>query len=144
VTDLKILGLLTECRERMGISREVIPIQTDKVKATTLFGFVRPKLLLPMGIEKMLSLRDLTYIFYHELAHIKQKDILINLIAGLLQAVHWFNPVIWYGFFRMRQDREVASDALALSYIHPGEYKEYGRVIIDLLENFSRPPEFPA
>jgi len=34
-----------------------------------------------------------------------------------VQIAHWFNPVIWFAFCRMRADRELACDALALSLV---------------------------
>ncbi len=53
-----------------------------------------------------------------------------------LQIVHWFNPLVWVAFHRMRVDRELACDALALSYAQESENQPYGRTIIKLLEGF--------
>jgi hypothetical protein len=53
-----------------------------------------------------------------------------------LQILHWFNPLVWLAFHRMRVDRELACDALALSYAKEEENQPYGRTIIKLLEGF--------
>ena len=53
-----------------------------------------------------------------------------------LQVLHWFNPLVWLAFHRMRVDRELACDALALSYAKEEENQPYGRTIIKLLEGF--------
>jgi Tol biopolymer transport system component len=63
---------------------------------------------------------------------------------SLLQVLHWFNPLVWVAFYRMQSDRELACDALVLSYTHSGESKEYGRTIVSLLERFSRPQRLPS
>ena len=144
VKDEGVLQLFEESKERLGIKKRIPLVQTDIVNTTTLYGFIQPRLLLPSNINEKLSLDELRFIFYHELSHIKQKDIAINFASGVLQIFHWFNPVLWYGFFRIRQDREVACDALALSFLHPKEYKKYGKVIIDLIESYSSPVQLPG
>ena len=55
-----------------------------------------------------------------------------------------FNPVVWFGFARMRADRELACDALAISSAHEEEAKDYGRTIIKLLETLLRPSALPG
>ena len=144
ISDQGILKLFDDCKGKMGISKDVPLIETDRVKTTTLFGFSQPRLLLPPNITKKLTMDELRYIFFHELAHIKQKDIIINWVVGLAQIIHWFNPMIWYAFYRMRQDREVACDALALSYLYHEDYKKYGQVIIKLLEGFAKQTQVPG
>lgn len=54
-----------------------------------------------------------------------------------LLALHWFNPILWYAYYRMRADQEIACDALVLSRIRPGESGAYGHAMIKLLEDVS-------
>ena len=144
ISDQRILRLFDKCKSEMGLSRNIPLIEIASVNTTTLFGFIKPKLLLPLDITKKLTPEELRYIFFHELAHIKQKDIMINWWVALAQIIHWFNPIIWYAFYGMRQDREVACDALALSYLNPEDYKKYGQVIIRLLERFAEQKQVPG
>jgi hypothetical protein len=118
-------------------------IATDRVKSPALFGFVRPRLL-PTGIIETQSPDQLRHIFLHELSHLKRHDILLGWVTSLLLVVHWFNPLLWYAFYRMRQDRELACDASALSVMGTGESREYGRTIVRLLESFSRNRPLPV
>ena len=76
---------------------------------------------------------NIRHIFIHELSHYKRKDILSNWLAVAAQIVHWFNPLIWYSFARMREDCELACDADTLSSLMPEEYLSYGLSIISLL-----------
>jgi bla regulator protein blaR1 len=47
----------------------------------------------------------------HELAHHRGHDLLANFVAQPLFALHWFNPLGWYGWSAMRRDQEAACDA---------------------------------
>ena len=144
LTDQKILDLLEDCKAEMGIRNILGIVTTDKVKSAALFGFIRPRLLLPAGMVETLTLKELRYVFMHELGHLRRRDIYVGWLMSLLQILHWFNPLVWLAFYRMQSDRELACDALVLSYTRSGESKEYGRTIVSLLERFSRPQRLPS
>ncbi|MCH7557923.1 MAG: PD40 domain-containing protein [Planctomycetes bacterium] len=144
LTDQKILDLLEDCKAEMGIRIILGVVATDKVKSPALFGFIRPRLLLPAGMLETLSPKELRHVFLHELAHLKRHDIYIGWLMSLLQVLHWFNPLIWLAFYRLRADRELACDALVLARTQSGESKDYGRTIVSLLERFSRSQRLPA
>ena len=144
LTDQKILDLLEDCKFEMGIRTILGVLITDKVTSPALFGFVRPRLLLPAGMIDALSREELRYVFLHELAHLRRHDIYIGWFTSLLQILHWFNPLVWLAFYRMQTDRELACDALVLTCTRSGESKEYGRTIVNLLERFSRPQRLPS
>ncbi len=144
LTDQKILDLLEDCKAEMSIRNILGIVTTDKVRSAALFGFVRPRLLLPAGMVENLSRQELRYVFLHELGHLRRRDIYVGWLMSLLQVLHWFNPLVWLAFYRMQSDRELACDALVLSYARSGESKEYGRTIVSLLERFSRPQRLPS
>jgi len=144
LTDQKILDLLEDCKAEMGIRIILGVVITDKVKSPALFGFIRPRLLLPKGMLDTLSREELRYVFLHELAHLKRHDIYIGWLISLLQVLHWFNPLIWLAFYRVRTDRELACDALVLARTQSGQRKDYGRTIVSLLERFSQPRRLPS
>lgn len=143
VTDQRLLDLLESCKEAMGMRCWLMVIETPDAKSPALFGFVRPKLLIPAGAIEDLGPERLRHVFLHELAHLKRGDILSNWLATLLLAAHWFNPLLWYAFGRMRADQELACDHLALSCIR-GDARAYGRTIVHLLEEFAKPARLPG
>jgi bla regulator protein BlaR1 len=142
--DPGVCGLLQECRARMGIRREVRLIETDKVSSPSLLGFVRPRLLLPKGMTDEVDFEDLRHIFLHELAHLKHHDIIVGYVVSLLQILHWFNPLLWFAFCRMRADRELACDELVLSTRDVAQPQRYGQTIIGLVERFNQKRYLPA
>lgn len=143
-TDQKTLDLLEDCKGEMGIRTIVGLVITDKVRSPALFGFVRPRLLLPKQMIEALSQQELRYVFLHELGHLKRFDIYQGWLMSLLQVLHWFNLLVWVAFYRMRSDRELACDALVLSRTESREPQAYGRTIVDLLDRFSRAQRLPG
>jgi beta-lactamase regulating signal transducer with metallopeptidase domain len=134
--DAEVMNLLEDCKQAMGLRVPVTLVETAAVGSPSLFGFVRPRLLLPVGLTRSFSQEELRFVFLHELSHIKRHDILTGWLMTALQILHWFNPLVWLAFHRMRVDRELACDALALSYAKEEENQPYGRTIIKLLEGF--------
>ena len=144
ITDQKILELLEDCKMEMGVQTILGVVVSDRIKIPALFGFIRPRLLLPQGMLETYGLEELRYVFIHELAHLKQRDIYLGWLMALLQIVHWFNPLMWFAFRRMRADRELACDGLAISMMDTDEPPRYGRTIVNLLENFSQVRYLPS
>lgn len=144
VVDASLLELLEDVKETMRLNAPVLLIETAAVQSPALFGFVRPRLLFPPGMLRQFSREELRHVFLHELAHVKRNDVLAGWIVLTLQIVHWFNPLVWLAFYRLRIDRELACDALALSYARAGENEFYGLTIVKLLESFGRPSWAPA
>ncbi|MDP4093211.1 MAG: M56 family metallopeptidase [Bacillota bacterium] len=133
----KTIRLLNECSFTLKIRSNIPVILTSMVNSPSLSGFIKPKLLLPYDILEKSSTTDLKYIIMHELAHLKRKDTAVNWLIIFIKILYWFNPVIWYGFYKMHQDCEVACDAMVLSRIKPEEHNIYGYTIINLLRNMS-------
>ncbi len=53
-------------------------------------------------------------VLLHELAHVRQRDGLINLVAQLACCLHWINPLAWIAASRLREERELAADDAVL------------------------------
>lgn len=134
-----ILRNFDKCKSMMNVHIKIPIIYDRSLKTPSLFGLIRPKLLIPSEIINNLSEEEKRYVFLHELAHFKRKDILINWIMMLVQILHWFNPIVWYAFYKMHEDCEIACDAYVLSRLKPVEYKKYGETIINLINTISKP-----
>ena len=144
LTDAAVLNLVEDCKQEMVVRTPLTLVETSAVSSPSLYGFIRPRLLLPAGMTQRFSPAELRHVFLHELGHVKRGDIPMNWLTTALLTLHWFNPLVWYAFSRMRVDRELACDALALSYAEEMENQSYGQTIIKLLEGFSRPAIAPG
>ena len=145
VTDPDVLGLLEETKRLFGITTPIRVLITPHTRGPALFGLIHKRLLLPVGLIDQFHTAELRHILAHECAHLKRRDVAVNWIVSVLQAIHWFNPVLWFAFARMRTDRESACDALAIR-LSLGEdgARDYGRTIIRLLERAARPGFVPG
>ena len=139
-----IVRLFDDCASVLGLHGRVILIETDEVESPAVYGLWHKRLLLPEGFGKQFSGAELRCIFMHELAHIKRYDLEINWLVSVLQVLHWFNPALWFAFARLRADRELACDALALLRMGEAKRLAYGETILKLLENLTRPSTVPG
>jgi beta-lactamase regulating signal transducer with metallopeptidase domain len=137
--DEEILRIFNGCKLKMNVKKDIPIVYDNNMKTPSLFGLVRPKLLISSEIINTLSEEEKRYIFLHELAHFKRKDNWANWIMLLVQILHWFNPIVWYAFYKMREDCEVACDAYVLSRLKEVEHKKYGETIINLINAISKP-----
>ena len=144
IADAAIIRLVEECADAIGLRHPVSVIETEEVASPAVCGLWKKRLLAPDGIFQRFSSEELRHIFLHELAHIKRRDIEINWLTALLQILHWFNPVLWLAFARMRADRELATDALALSRVARTENVSYGETILKVVENLAHPAVQPG
>ena len=136
LTDKNILNVLEECKNKINFKKTIPIIELEGLRSPAIIGFITPKILIPINSTNTISLKEFHYVLLHELCHFKRKDTILNYLIKLLCIFHWFNPIIWYAFYKMRQDRELCCDATTLSYITPNNTKEYGHAIINLFSNF--------
>jgi beta-lactamase regulating signal transducer with metallopeptidase domain len=132
--------LLDECRTRMRVRQRIELLQGDLVSSPAIYGLFRPRLLLPSSFVENGTPAQLRHVFLHELAHVRRGDLVVHGITRILQALHWFNPVLAWAFRRLRADREIATDALALQVAGEGESRAYGLTIVQWLERWSEHP----
>ncbi|MCY6356253.1 M56 family metallopeptidase [Clostridium sp. ZS2-4] len=126
--------ILYNCMKAMNIQTDVELLYSQKIGSPSLCGFIKPKILIPVSVAINISNEEFKHIIMHELTHLKNKDIFINWVITLLSIIYWFNPILLYGFHKMRQDCEVSCDGQVISYLNKGENIQYGNTIIRVLE----------
>ncbi len=144
INEPEVVGLFDVCKRDLKISARIHLIESSSVSSPAIYGFFRPALLLPDGMSAQFSPLELRYIFLHELAHVKRRDMPMHWLTTALRILHWFNPILWFGLKRMAGDREAACDELAL--LHAGENgkKRYGETVVKLLERCTKPIRMPG
>src|ERR1051325_6353759 len=144
ITDPQALQILNQARQRMRIGRQVALFSAPNLTTPALMGLVRPRILLPTKVLDQFHPSELRLIFLHELAHLRRRDIAINWLISILNMLHWFNPMVWLAFSRIRAERELACDELVLKSSQPDERREYGNTMIKLLQAFSAGSALPG
>ncbi len=102
--------LLAEARS-VGEAGRIRLVETPAVASPLAFGVLDKVVALPPRFmaHPDREARDLA--IAHELAHHGGHDLLANIAAQPLLALHWFNPLAWAGWRAMRRDQEAACDA---------------------------------
>ncbi|MGH1145641.1 M56 family metallopeptidase [Bacillus pseudomycoides] len=144
ITDERIVTIFDNCKKSMSLQQNIPLLSAGKISSPTVFGFFRPRVLLSSVHMKILDEQQLRYIFHHELAHIKRRDVGVNWLMHGLLILNWFNPILWYAYSCMREDQEMACDAFALTFIDSEEQIAYGHTIITLLEHYSSYYQVPS
>jgi len=78
ITDKRIVKVFEKCKMTMSVHQAIPLRQAGKISNPTVYGFLRPRVLLSKEYINQLTDQQLQHIFYHELAHIKRKDVGLN------------------------------------------------------------------
>lgn len=95
---------------------------TSELDAPAVTGVLAPVVLVPRSGEAWSDERRLA-VLLHELAHVRRRDCLAQIVGQLACALHWFNPLAWIAARRLRLERELAADdAVIAAGARPSRY----------------------
>ncbi len=127
-----VQNLLSGAARACGLRRLPRVLVSTEVRSPAVAGFFRPTLLLPAGFPGAFTENEAHLILLHELTHLKRYDLVQNWLFGVLQALHWCNPVLWLAFAKIREDREAACDAQVLNMAGGDQRAAYGHALLEL------------
>jgi beta-lactamase regulating signal transducer with metallopeptidase domain len=113
--DNQYLNLFKTLQNRLNINTKVDLYLSKLVKEPITFGYLKPIVLIPIGLINQLSEQEVEAILLHELAHIKRNDFLINIIQNCIEITLFYHPVIWWISNQVREIREECCDDMAIS-----------------------------
>ncbi len=124
VTDETWKALLLDLADPMGLADRVKLLQSDRAVMPMAWGLFRPVVLLPDDKDQWSDeLRRM--VLLHELAHVKRRDCLVQMLASTVCSLHWINPMVWIAARRLRIERERACDDYVLSRgVRASDYAE--------------------
>jgi len=105
--------LFEEARSKLGVRRHVDLLVTDQRSMPMTWGPLRPVVLLPAASSDWSREKALA-VLSHELAHVRRRDALTQMMITVVCALHWFNPVAWLAQRKLVALREEACDELVL------------------------------
>lgn len=127
---------LDEVSREVGLRHKPRLVMSPQVTSPAVTGLLRP-LLLPPGFEQNFTAEEKQLILHHELMHLKRGDLPMNTLLCVLLALHWFNPLLWLAFFKVRADREAACDAQVLENATPQRRSAYGHALLKIESAFA-------
>ncbi|HEY2859639.1 MAG TPA: M56 family metallopeptidase [Terracidiphilus sp.] len=99
----------------LKLHQKVILRVSDLVAGPVTVGALRAVVLLPLSAVTSLGPDELEVVLAHELAHVKRADFLWNLVQTVMETLFFFHPAVWWVSGRVRHERELCCDDLALS-----------------------------
>ena len=107
-------AIFLEVRREIGVGERVGLLMDPRRTVPVVWGVWRPRLLLPAEAREW-GEGKLRSVLLHELAHLKRRDPLIQMLGQVACALHWWNPLAWVAAWRLHVERERACDDLVLS-----------------------------
>ncbi|MDH4411406.1 MAG: M56 family metallopeptidase [Verrucomicrobiales bacterium] len=138
--DTRLLGQVREVAKELGVCQDFRTVFGPAGGTPAVCGVTHTRLVLPRDWEARFDPSALRLILMHELEHIRRHDVLQNWLAALVNAVHWFNPIVWIAVSRFQSDRELLCDARTLSRLGPSERFDYGRTLLRVQSEFLPAP----
>lgn len=117
---------LLDTSEKLGLKRawELRVSSTKRPPAAMTWGSFRPVVILPQASTEWDEKRTDT-VLLHELSHVCRYDSLTQLLALVICAVYWFNPLVWLAARALRADAEQAADDRVIrAGVKPSDYAE--------------------
>jgi hypothetical protein len=124
----EVLAAAYRVSELLGLQRAVQIMQSALAEMPVVVGYIRPMVLLPVGLLASIPIAQLEAILAHELAHVRRHDFVVNLLQALLETIFFYHPAVWWLSRQIRIEREHCCDDLVVALL--GNRVEYGRVLV--------------
>lgn len=135
VADSDAVSAFNRLGDQLGLDRRPRLLVCQGLKVPMLAGIFRPAILLPQG---NVSGEELGFSLLHELTHYRRRDIWLKTLAMWVNALYWFNPLMWLMIYLVERDTELACDEDALRRLSPEDYRAYGQTILAAVARLQR------
>ncbi len=98
----------------LGVRQVVILLESSIVQVPLVIGYLKPVVLVPIGLINSLEPAQVEAILLHELAHIRRKDYLVNILQTVLETFFFFNPAVLWLSWLIRVERENCCDDIVI------------------------------
>lgn len=115
-------------KETFGIRSAVRFYYSGLAVVPQVIGWLKPVILIPVGLVNRLSPEQVEAVIAHELAHIRRRDYIVNCLQYLLEVFFFFNPFLLWLSNKIREEREHCCDDLAMQTRH--RKKDYVQALI--------------
>ena len=99
------------------IKQKIQILQSGLIKVPMVLGHFKPLILVPLGLINGLSMEEVDAILSHEIAHIKRRDYLVNILQSAVEILFFFNPAVLWVSNLIKTERENCCDDLAVSNV---------------------------
>lgn len=123
----RIATVFAKVAQRVGVRRAVGLLESVRVEAPTVVGWLKPVVLLPACCLAAMSAEQMEALLAHELAHIRRHDYLVSVLQSVVEALLFYHPAVWWVSRQVRRERECCCDKVAAECC--GDVLEYARAL---------------
>ncbi len=113
--DVRVVRILRSVAATLRLSAPAVAIVDGCPGSAVVVGIRRPTVVIDAGLLRTLDDEELEGLLAHELSHIRHRDNLIGLLVGLMRDVFFFVPGGRWVTRRLREERELAADHVAVA-----------------------------
>ena len=122
--------------DRLDLANAPRLVVSDDVEMPFACGVLRPTIVLPTVAESWSDERRRVVLF-HELAHVRRRDLLGHTVGRVTCALYWFHPLVWSAAKRLRAESERACDDLVLA-CGGARASDYATHLLDIVTGVRR------
>jgi GWxTD domain-containing protein len=108
-------------------------LESCRVDVPVVVGYFRPVILIPLGLLTGMTPDHMEAILLHELAHIRRRDYLVNVLQAVAENLLFYHPAVWWISGVIRTERENCCDDLVVAV--RGDAYDYAVALASLEEN---------
>lgn len=101
--------------EQWGMNGSVLLLESGITKIPVVIGHLRPVIFVPLGLLTGLPQAEVEAVLWHELAHIRRRDYLVNFLQNIAESLFFFNPGLLWMSSLLREERENCCDDMAIA-----------------------------
>ena len=106
--------VLCDAADRLGLADVPRLVASEGTDVPFASGLWRGMIVLPGDADEWSDERR-RLVLFHELAHLKRRDLASHLLGRVACAAYWFHPLAWVAARRLRAESERACDDLVLA-----------------------------
>jgi bla regulator protein blaR1 len=123
---------ISELCHVLEIKKKIILLESQLINVPSVTGYFKPIILLPLGLLSSLPQDQIEAILLHELAHIRRKDYLMNLLQNLVEMMFFFNPGLLWLLSLINDERENCCDDVAINVL--GNKEDFVHALVSFQE----------
>lgn len=132
------IEILRRLEKSCGMETQIKLVVSKYALEPGIVGLFRPIMLLPSGISDRLSDAQMEAIITHELCHVRRRDNLAATVHMLVEAIFWFDPLVWWIGARLVEERERICDEEVLA--RGSDPEVYAEGILKVCEFYLQSP----
>ena len=114
----------------LNIKQKVQLLESALVTTPMTLGWLKPMVLMPVGIVNSLTPAQVEAVLAHELAHIKGRDYILNILQSIIEILFYYHPAVWWISSNIRCERENRCDDMAVNLT--GNSLTYAKALLSI------------